>query len=1027
MPASLQLFNNFNSGEFGERLAARRDLAKYPNAGRSFLNCQLFRQGGFARRGGTIHVGETLDSKRTKLLAHVKSADTATLLELNDRKLRFWKDFELASAPAPGTSISNGDFSSGLTGWTNSSATGAQVQTAKTDIAISGATGTAIGNMVAGSGLAAAFDGTTTANHDNSAARSGTDGWIGKMWSGSKTITGVRVYASSNRGFVNSSNPTVNIIVEGSNNAFSTSFAVLGSASITDYDGAIVEIFNISQSDAYTSHRVKIEAPGVPASRSTYCAELVFYENPSVGGDVAEFTGGTSGEIAALEQTVTGCTVDRRTAIAFDIVGPVGGGIDITVSVGGGGAVIAGPTNCLTGSHVFSFINTSSSFDLEFTSTSQVPQSLRNVRLISGALEIDTPWPDAVLDSIQTVQRGDIQFVVADGVPMYEIRRYAAHTWQVQRTKFVDGPWREEEAAPVTLTPDSLTVGSIATVTASASFFKQSHVGAVFRLATATGKLTFEEWTAAKSGLSNGDEVVYNGNVYSKVSGSTTGTIPPTHEDGDAYDARGTGGVLWRFVNKGYGVIRIIEFTSATSVEAEVLVRLPTGLDSGGTTYWREGTFSDYRGHPTAIGFYENRLVLADQYDTPGTFWMSAVDDYLNFSIGTEDDDSITGTIRRPKQGRGDVNRILSILGGDQLIMFAAGGPVIVRSSRENERLTPSNVQAKSQIVAPAAAASAVVAQTSTLFISANLLQLYEVAYSLEQDGYGANDLAIINEAVPGSTGFAELAVQDMPWPLVFCRRNDGLLATLIYDTTQGIAGWARYQLGGEYGEDAAKIESIVVMPGNATTSTTDRDVVYVAVARTIDGSTYRSIEYFGPHLLTGAERKLHVACDAAIVYEFSTPSDTLTGLDHLEGEEVVIYADGLVHSPQTVESGTVTLDFEVSQAVAGLGFQHQYRSLDFAEGAASGTAIGQKKRVPKIVLALKESAGSSYGDGTTMFPIQYPVPHMSDFLSGGLYTGKVPLDHPGDWERDPSVVLQGSDPVNFDCLALVVQLNVNA
>lgn len=1027
MPASLQLFNNFNSGEFGERLAARRDLAKYPNAGKTFLNCQLFRQGGWARRPGTIHIGETLASKRAKLLAHVKSAETATLLEISDRKLRFWKDFEPVSLAPPGTSITNGDFSSGLTGWTDESATGATVQTAVTDIAIPFATGTTIGNMTSGAGIAAAFNGVTDANHDQSAARGATNGWVGKTWSAGKTITGVRVYASNNRGFVQGYNPTVNIIVEGSNNAFATSYVVLGATTLTDYNAAVVEIFNIDQSTAYTSHRIKVEAPGVPASTGTYCAEVVFYEYPSVGGDVAEFTGGTTGQIAALTQTITGCTVGQLYGIAFDIVGPIGTGIDITISVGGGGAVIAGPTNCLTGSHVFSVYATTTSLDLDFASTSQVPQNLSNVRLLSGQIEIDTPWYDAILDNIQTVQRGDIQFVVADGVPMYEIRRYAAHTWQVQRTAFVDGPWREEPTGAVTLTPDALTVGAVATITASSGIFNQGHVGAVFRLATATGKLTFEEWTAAKSGLNNGDEVVYNGNVYSKVSGTTTGTIPPTHEDGDAYDARGTGGVLWRYVNRGYGVVRIVAFTSATSVEAEVLVRLPTGLDSGGTIYWREGAFSDYRGHPTAIGFYENRLILADQFDTPGTFWMSAVDDYLNFSIGTEDDDPIIGTIRRPKQNRGDVNRILSILGGEQLILFTTGGPSIVRSSREDQRLTPSNVQIKAQITAPASAASAVVAQTSTLFIAANSLQLYEVAYSLEQDGYGANDLAIIAEHVPGATGFAELAVQDLPWPMVLCRRDDGLLATLIYDTTQGIAGWARYQLGGEYGEDAAKIESIVTLPGNATTQTTDRDVVYVAVARTIDGATYRSIEYFGPHLLEGADRKLHVACDAAVVYEFDTPTDTLTGLDHLEGEEVVIYADGLIHAPQTVASGEVTLDFEVSQAVAGLGFRHEYESLDFAEGAASGTAIGHKKRMPRLVLVLKESVGGSYGDGTRMFPIQYPAPHAADFLAGGLYTGKVPLDHPGDWERDPRIVLRGDDPANFDCLALVVQLNVNA
>jgi len=1027
MPASLQLLNNFNNGELGERLAARADLARYPNAGKTFFNAQLFREGGWSRRPGTIFMGETLNSARAKLLEHVKSSETATLLEITDRKLRFWKDFQPVSLDAPGTSVANGDFSGGLTSWTDESATGATVLTATTDIAIPFATGTTIGNMTAGSGIAASFDGNTDQNHDQSSAKGATNGWVGKTWGAGKTITGARVYASNDRGFVQTYNPTVNIIIEGSNNAFATSFVVLGSTSLTDYNAAIVEIFNIDQSTAYTSHRVKIEAPGVPSSTGTYCAEVVFYEYPSVGGDVAEFTGGTAGEIAALTQTITGCTVGRLYGIAFDVLGSIGTGIDITVSVGGGGAVIAGPTNCLTGSHVFSVTATTTSFDIDFTSTSQVPQQLSNVRLVSGQIELDTPWYDAVIDSIQTIQRGDIQFVVAHDVPMHEIRRYGAHSWQVQRSAFTDGPWREEPVGSITLTPSGLDVGSVITLTASESLFAQSHVGALFRLATATGQLSFEPWAALKTGLNNGDEVVYEGNVYAKVSGTTGGTIPPMHEAGTAYDARGTGGILWRYLHQGYGVVRIVGFTSSTEVDAVVVSRLPTGLGTGGTAYWREGAFSDYRNHPSVIGFYENRLILADQIDTPGTFFMSRVDDYLNFRIGDLDDDPIIGTIRRPKRNRGDVNRILSISGGTALMFLTTGGPAIARSSREDRRLTQATIQIKTQIAAPASRAPAIIAQTSTLFIAANMFQLYEVAYDIQQDGFGANDLTIVADHVPGETGFAELVVQELPWPVVWGRRNDGMLATLLYDIQQGIAGWARYELGGTYGTGAAKVESVAVMPGNANTGTTDRDVVYAAVARTIDGATYRSIEYFGPHLRTGADRALHVACDAAVVYNLDVATDTLTGLGHLEGESVSIYADGLVHRNLTVVGGSVTLDRDVTQAVVGFGFEHEYESLDFATGAASGTAIGHKKRVNRVVLVLKESVGGEYGDGVRMYPIKYPAPHTADFLAGGLFTGKVPLDHPGDWERDPRVMVRGSDPVPFDCLAVVAQVNVNA
>lgn len=1027
MPGSILELTNFNAGELSERLVARTDLARYPNAGKSFFNCSLFREGGWARRPGTIYLGRTKNDERCKLLEHVVSPDEAALIALTDRTAQFWQDNSAISLPTTSLTISNGDFSSNLDDWTDASESGATVATAATSIPIASSTGTVIGTMTGGGGLSRAFDDNTVHISSTCASLVSNTAWIGKTWSSGKTITGFRLWGSTNRGFKQDTDPVVFITLQGSNNAFATSFTTLATKSLTDYASAKVDMFDsIDKTTAYTSHRLLIETPGGSAGRNIHVAEVVFYEQ--AGGTAgAQMTAAANGNYARLHRSLTGLTPGQVYGIGFSVEGVVSSGITFRVGTTAGGTDILTPITARTGWHVFSFLAPAATVHIDFRTTSAVKQTLANVRYVSGQLELTTPWPDATLDKIQWVQSGRIVFTVADGVAPYEIRRYAKRSWSIEQTRYIDGPWREEPDGEATITPSGIAERTAITLTASEAMFNPGHVGALFRLATKTGKLNFEPWAASKTGISDGDQVVNADIVYEKTAGSTTaGNIPPTHESGAAYDGKNGGNVEWTYRHRGYGVVLVTGYTSSTVVSALVLSRLPTGLDSGGTSYWRESAFSDYRGQPTCIGFYENRMVLADQADDPGTFFLSKVNSYLNYQIGEEDDDPIKATVRRPKRNRGDVHRILSISANDQLVLMTAGGPVIVRSGREDQPLTPANLQVKASVSGPASAIAAVPAQTNILYIGANKTQLYEMSYAIESDGYIANDLTVVADHIPSANGFEQLVVQELPWPVVWCRRADGRLASLLYDVSQGIAGWARHRIAGSYGSDNPYVEGMAVLPGNVTTTTVDRDVVYLTVARTINGTTVRTIEYLGSYLREVNRRARHVSVDAAVVYSFDAPTATLTGLDHLEGESVRIYADGIIHANRTVIGGTVTLDRNVFRAVVGLRYTHEYESLKFFVGAAKGTAQGQRKRISRLVLVVKDSVGGEYGDGTAMHPIKYPSPHTDDFLEGGLFSGEIPLDFPGDWERDPRVVIRGDDPANFECSAIIPDTHVN-
>jgi hypothetical protein len=94
------LQSNFTAGEFSERLLTRSDLQRFFSAVRRNENFQILTQGGVAKRSGTLVAGRTPGDGKALLVAFVKSATDALMLELSALKMRVWRaDRTLATAP----------------------------------------------------------------------------------------------------------------------------------------------------------------------------------------------------------------------------------------------------------------------------------------------------------------------------------------------------------------------------------------------------------------------------------------------------------------------------------------------------------------------------------------------------------------------------------------------------------------------------------------------------------------------------------------------------------------------------------------------------------------------------------------------------------------------------------------------------------------------------------------------------------------------------------------------------------------
>jgi hypothetical protein len=92
----------------------------------------------------------------------------------------------------------------------------------------------------------------------------------------------------------------------------------------------------------------------------------------------------------------------------------------------------------------------------------------------------------------------------------------------------------------------------------------------------------------------------------------------------------------------------------------------------------------------------------------------------------------------------------------------------------------------------------------------------------------------------------------------------------------------------------------------------------------------------------------------------------TVSGLDHLEGREVYIVADGAVDSTAIVTGGEVTLrDQELGNTsgdiIVGLPYTMDVRPQLIDGGSANGTSQGKKKIITSVVYRLYETGPGLY------------------------------------------------------------------
>lgn len=461
----------------------------------------------------------------------------------------------------------------------------------------------------------------------------------------------------------------------------------------------------------------------------------------------------------------------------------------------------------------------------------------------------------------------------------------------------------------------------------------------------------------------------------------TTGTITLTASE-DVF-APGHAGTRLQVGGKQ---VEITSYDSPTVVTVSVIEDL-SGTDA--TIDWFEQAFSPVRGYPVTVAFHQDRLVIGGSRDLPNRLWFSRSGDLFNFDLGTGlDDEAIEFSILSDQ-----VNAIRGIFSGRHLQVFTSGAEWMVTGSP----LTPATVQLNRQTRVGSVInryIPPVTVDGATVFVAREGQEIREFLYTDLEQAYTAIDLALVSRHIPQNVIDQDY---DPVRRLIFVVREDGRFATMTFYRAEQVRAWTLHDTLGN-------VKSVSVVG----------EAVYLLVER--NGSYF--VEKFEEAL----------TLDSVLDGEVETATASWSGLDHLEGLDVNVIADGVaLDEPVTVSGGSITLPEVANIIEVGLTYTHIAEPLPIA---MSEQTAGRKMRLIEAIFRLQETQALRLDTGQGLKDVALKQFGEDPILNAPppVVSGDIRVRALG-WQSDATVGLwriEQSLPYAFTLQSVATEIKIN-
>lgn len=599
--------------------------------------------------------------------------------------------------------------------------------------------------------------------------------------------------------------------------------------------------------------------------------------------------------------------------------------------------------------------------------------------ILSGGspYEVVTPYPSADIDDVVFAQEADVMYLTHVNHPIQKLARYAETNWTIGTPTF----------SPAIAPPSSITATVTASTSGGTGYTATTYRYKVSAVSDATGEesLPSVEATCVNDLTIDGGKNLIS---WTTVSGASRYIV-----------------YKWSAGTFGY-----IGGTEGLSLEDQNLTPdTSDGVQTG------RNPFSGAGDYPRAVTFIEQRLGFASTFNNPQAVYLSQSANYENFGYASpaKANDAVTFRLR----GR-QVNVIHSMLGLKGLLLLTSAMEWLVTGGSNSDAITPSAIKIDPQGYRGSSKVQPIVVGNTVLFAQRSGGVVRDFSYQFADDAFVGKDLTILARHLFKGREIKAWAYAQSLYSIVWVVLDDGSLVSLTYIKEHEVWAWSRHESGaGAFFEDVVTI------------SEDGEDTPYFIVRRTIGGVQKRYIERMRSREFDDVVDAFFVDC--GLTYE-GAPATVISGLDHLEGCDVVALSDGNVVSGLTVSDGSITLPHAASTVHVGLPYVSTLRTLDLDLGNIQGvgTVQGRKKSVSNVVLRVEQTRGIFIGhddlDRDDDGMVEYKQRSTEAWGEATrVYTGDIEITPQWDWDDHGNVVIKQFDPLPMTILAVMPEITV--
>jgi hypothetical protein len=514
---------------------------------------------------------------------------------------------------------------------------------------------------------------------------------------------------------------------------------------------------------------------------------------------------------------------------------------------------------------------------------------------------------------------------------------------------------------------------------------------------------------------------------------------------------------IGKYIILNGGVILIKEVVNSSQIKGEVLKSLTTTAASGNWSL-EVPSWSEERGYPRAIGFFQQRLVLAGTKAEPLEIYFSETGIFEGFGRGTGETDAIQ--VKLPAE---QVNQINWIASTKVLNIGTSGAEITIDAPATSGGISSTNIKQETRSTEGSGIQIPSRVGNELLFINRSMKKVCSFRYDFSKDTYISDNLNFLSPEITESKVIKLIATAD-PEPRIFAVTEDGKLLICTYNPDQEVIGWTKHDTNGFIldvesisEDDFDQVYFLVQRKGKAVIERLDlskevftdsaiqkklplrisnvlSDVLTITNHGLSNGDRIRITQTDQPSELEGQSFNVEVVNSNTIkLTDFLEapnyiPIDFTSGicykafkvinnLNHLEGLEVLVKNEGYY----TVTEGKVTLDEWVTEHVTGLAYNSFLELLDNHIDIGMGVGAGvQVRNLTPCVKVYQSAPPKLNHEG-------YNLRDTEEFLddSPPLKSGLIKYE-PLEWIQDGALRIEFKPGLPCNLLGIFGTVEIN-